>query len=1085
MKKKLLAALLVLTLCPRVFAQADMIADAIKDVIKDKIEGDIGNLASKAYLAELCTYVYLGKADKPVENLLGNYDPSGLPKDVALKILERLVPEAAGPVGVLLMMNDAAYTGVEYFQDWAKETNMAVFKREVIDKAKTPEQMDALWNTFQQDYVYTESADRGIFYADRADFLRQMKAAYAVARKHLAVEIARREAPAKLAEAKEKAIKRLNWIKKDAELKVNGIVSMLKLTGTPVTTANIKRALKDTGYNNELVKKWWAEVDKAAAAKDAARLPPSGDPNLDKATALMGDAKKQAAAGNTAPDYGPLLREYGLNADRLLTNNVSASEYANVRDALRSAAASLNDACTGPHVGNMSYAGQEERRRLQGLVEACNKNLQAHYTDQDAVDKRLYDYAMKLKADLEALTMGGWKAVPLSDLKEKLKAELYATPQGQGLEKADGVMDSVENDNADEAHSHWAKYSWEGKKDPPLEQLKRYRDGMAARGALYETLVSQAQDKATQYEKAIKEFEETYNANSAKYAALFQQNSGMADRFGVEQYRFATQVREMETARASLNDEYCTLSPAFIEKRRSRGGLARKEQAAWNSSIALNEKFITDFTPAREEMKKLAVWTGPKGPMQLGQKNLEDYYDANLKEFMVNFLQGALILLDENTRGQFMTGQPQEAKPFGSGYKTVMEIADTPAYASLPEHNAKLEEFRKKLAELKDLDLEGRAARAAAIQSGMEAALAKIGVRSAETGTLYAEINTESAKRGNLIGYCNAYSVNTGDACLAYAIFDEKFKAYEAKIRKSEEYEKKALEACNKSIADPAFDYRDFTAHFFGGKKWKPSPQIVKVCGAADKIKWDLSVKEFRKYTPFQEVTIAGRPLAGDLQLKKGDLPGGRAVVRGTLHPDAPAYAQVYVSLNGDYAHAEPGHTVPVSGGAFEFSFEPAQGETYYVGVQAIGGPDGRQSQTLPSNGHITLKMAGEDMSAQVQAFYDRFKSAYEARNAPAVMALLSPDWTAAGEDTALTDLEENLRANFRLYDEIKFSVSGLKVTSQGGTHQACYDTVITSRIFKRNLKHEEKASVCDELKEEGGKLRISRTLSGRYWYVK
>ncbi|OIO00799.1 MAG: hypothetical protein AUJ51_09695 [Elusimicrobia bacterium CG1_02_56_21] len=33
---------------------------------------------------------------------------------------------------------------------------------------------------------------------------------------------------------------------------------------------------------------------------------------------------------------------------------------------------------------------------------------------------------------------------------------------------------------------------------------------------------------------------------------------------------------------------------------------------------------------------------------------------------------------------------------------------------------------------------------------------------------------------------------------------------------------------------------------------------------------------------------------------------------------------------------------------------------------------------------------------------------------------------------------------------------------------KACYDTAITSRVFKRNLKHEEKAPVCDELKKEG-----------------
>lgn len=129
--------------------------------------------------------------------------------------------------------------------------------------------------------------------------------------------------------------------------------------------------------------------------------------------------------------------------------------------------------------------------------------------------------------------------------------------------------------------------------------------------------------------------------------------------------------------------------------------------------------------------------------------------------------------------------------------------------------------------------------------------------------------------------------------------------------------------------------------------------------------------------------------------------------------------------------------------------------------------------------------LAAEDQTGAIQAFYDKFKAAYEGRNAPAVTALISPDWTTGSDDTAISDLDENLRTNFRLYDEIRFSISGLKVTSKGKTQEACYDTVITSRIFKRNLKHEEKASVCDELKAENGKLKIARTLSGRYWYVK
>ncbi|HBE87684.1 MAG TPA: hypothetical protein DDW67_00885, partial [Elusimicrobia bacterium] len=119
----------------------------------------------------------------------------------------------------------------------------------------------------------------------------------------------------------------------------------------------------------------------------------------------------------------------------------------------------------------------------------------------------------------------------------------------------------------------------------------------------------------------------------------------------------------------------------------------------------------------------------------------------------------------------------------------------------------------------------------------------------------------------------------------------------------------------------------------------------------------------------------------------------------------------------------------------------------------------------------------------EARAFYDKFRAAYEGRNAGAVMALLSPDWNSGDEVGDFQELDSSLRASFRLYDEIKYSVTGLKTERlPGGSLRACYEVSITSRIFKRNLKHEERSSVCEELREEGGKLRIVRTLSGRYW---
>nr|NJM03108.1 hypothetical protein [Desulfobacula sp.] len=120
-----------------------------------------------------------------------------------------------------------------------------------------------------------------------------------------------------------------------------------------------------------------------------------------------------------------------------------------------------------------------------------------------------------------------------------------------------------------------------------------------------------------------------------------------------------------------------------------------------------------------------------------------------------------------------------------------------------------------------------------------------------------------------------------------------------------------------------------------------------------------------------------------------------------------------------------------------------------------------------------------------VSALYDQFRQAYESRNDSRIMSFMGDAWEA-GDGTTLSDLEENISRSFRTFDEIKYTIQNLKIELKSeGRYLVSYDVTITSRIYKRNLKHEEKSSVNEEVVVDGsGKPRIARTMNGRFWYV-
>ncbi|OGR68970.1 MAG: hypothetical protein A2179_00270 [Elusimicrobia bacterium GWC2_63_65] len=123
--------------------------------------------------------------------------------------------------------------------------------------------------------------------------------------------------------------------------------------------------------------------------------------------------------------------------------------------------------------------------------------------------------------------------------------------------------------------------------------------------------------------------------------------------------------------------------------------------------------------------------------------------------------------------------------------------------------------------------------------------------------------------------------------------------------------------------------------------------------------------------------------------------------------------------------------------------------------------------------------------AALVRKLYEDFARAYSSRDAARVLALVSPGWTA-GDGTTVSELEEQLRAVFRVNNEVTATVSGLSVINEGpDRYTAYYNLNIKSRIYAKNIKREENSSVSEKVTVEGGKARILKTDSGGYWEIK
>ena len=121
-----------------------------------------------------------------------------------------------------------------------------------------------------------------------------------------------------------------------------------------------------------------------------------------------------------------------------------------------------------------------------------------------------------------------------------------------------------------------------------------------------------------------------------------------------------------------------------------------------------------------------------------------------------------------------------------------------------------------------------------------------------------------------------------------------------------------------------------------------------------------------------------------------------------------------------------------------------------------------------------------------VNQLYKEFAGSYNDKNDSKLRGMLSDDWESVGDGTTLADLEMNLRSSFRIFDQVSYTIQNLQISPVAyGRFRVTYDALIKGQIYKSRIKHEEKSSVSEEVEvDPNGKAKITKTLSGRFWYV-
>ncbi|HBE89366.1 MAG TPA: hypothetical protein DDW67_09550, partial [Elusimicrobia bacterium] len=780
---------------PSEAAAASVPVELIQTVVEDTIKSRIPNLKDSKLLAQLVYDISMGKPERAVEEFFESYKPENIKNDMKetaeMEVLKLLFPVVGVYVETVKQVYGVVETYVNDWQDWAIQNRAEEFHKDVLSKTTTAD-LDRAWDEFyngRDGIGGVESRMLGVIGANRAGVVAKMKEAYQGRR----AELERKEKLARINQerirAKVEARQQMLAMRDRAERRVRNITEMLELLKLPASPENVLKYARDKRLYAGLEADWNKELDKRRAAREPVN---TGDPETDKIIAAAEVSQKKVETNSEAafapPDFSGLLREYGLNSDRMLTNNIPAEEYSRLKNFILGSAARINRACMEPYF-NVIGSGSASRERIA----ACQAAYDKFSSDALETDKRLDDYGVKLKKDLEALTLKGDRDSSLEDLYAAHKSEFSKIAEARNLQRQENLMRSIEtgNNNAED-YEKWVNWSWAGKTNPDLKTMEKYRDGLAGTGAAFETLAPVAEERAKAYAAKVAGYEKEYKDALTKYSDLWQKNSSMAEFYGAGNYEFKSQLRQFAYGRKRLAEPF--MSPEYAAQMRGWGGKARALQKQWDDEIAANRRFLAAFGGAAGEMKKLAVW--PPGGGAMTKENFDKYYSTRLKPAL-DPAECGIEALEENREGFF-----NREKAVGDG-----------CFLDLASHRRNLAALEERVLEAAGMDFYAKRDALDKKVLEMNEALKAIPVK-----VQAAETEQAMAEAGKIAFGLTHFSRASREN------LKERYDAYAARIKRAEEVEGNMKSwACQSSGVEENRKY-------MGTLPWKLPAELEKYC---------------------------------------------------------------------------------------------------------------------------------------------------------------------------------------------------------------------------------------------------------------
>lgn len=358
-----------------------------------------------------------------------------------------------------------------------------------------------------------------------------------------------------------------------------------------------------------------------------------------------------------------------------------------------------------------------------------------------------------------------------------------------------------------------------------------------------------------------------------------------------------------------------------------------------------------------------------------------------------------------------------------------------------------------------------------------------IPLQQAEVKTYYAFVEVKGQEASKSTAKVITVTKDSGLVCPAIANTGDFYDAELLVDRRNESIRNAVLhiDACNGKSDDKTITFSESE----NGWKWPGIRIADNYCGT-----FKVSVNSSKNsYTCVTRVNSGTNAAAPSVPSTKPSQPPPYAYIKCVTSFDQKiGVAQLTCSYTDSYYRGRPleGRCCVVGKGCPTFKIK--QNVTQAVQLQPglnicdVYHDDGQENHT----GHAHFEYTVQDVSANVKELYQQFSEYYNSKYDAKLRGLISDDWESVGDGTTLADLEMNLRSSFRIFDQVSYTIQNLQISPVAyGRFRVTYDVLIKGQIYKNRIKHEEKSSVSEEVVvDSNGKAKITKTLSGRFWYV-